>query len=857
MADRRDDSEQRLRRLAGAVRRARLALLWEAVWPRLVPLATVAGLFVALSWFGLWRVMPDAARVGLLAVFGLAALAALVPLIRLPLPRDSEAVKRVERVSELDHRPASGLRDQLSPVADDAAAKAMWAAHRLRLLAAIGSLKAGAPHPDLIRRDPNALRFAVPVLLIVGFAMATGEHLLRIQEAFTPVGTSEAAVPMRVDAWIDPPAYTGQAPVFLTRREGRNDVVTIPESSRLTVRVVSDEPAEVIVETLADSQTLEPEQGPVSGPAPDGVAAVQPAAAPGGAIRSYRAELDIDGEVIIRSGGEETRYIFSVIPDRPPTISRGPVTLNRAGSFTMDFEVADDYGVTGGSVTFRPKDQPGDARPLVEPPEVALRLPRSARREGTARAHARIEDHPFAGLEVDADAVAVDAAGQEGRPAEDGTMQLPARPFRNPIARALVEQRQILAQDARAQGRVAMAIEAMTLWPERFIDNASIYLGLVVAHRRLVMAQTDDELRDMLDYLWTMARTIEDGILSDAEERLNAAREALEQALAEGASDEEIARLTEELRQALNEYMQSMMAEMARRGGELPDMPMDPNMQMLSQRDLDRMLDRIEEMARMGDRESAQALLDQLQQMLDNLQMAQRGQMGDGDQGEMMQMMEEIARMMREQQQLMDDTFRLDQGQRPQNRGQQQQGEQGPLSPSEMAEIMRRLQQGQSDLHQGLQQLLEQMQQGQMGEDGQAMPGQGESPGERSLGRAGRSMDDAARSLGQGDTGPAYGQQGEALEALREGLQGMMEQMFGQEGQPGQQFGQGQPRGRTDPLGRPQRTEGPDLGLDVQIPDEIDVERARRILNAIRERLGERYRPRFELDYLERLLNGQ
>ncbi|HEX2257099.1 MAG TPA: TIGR02302 family protein, partial [Afifellaceae bacterium] len=648
MADRRDDSEQRLRRLAGAVRRARLALLWERAWPRLVPLLTLAGLFVAVSWLGLWRVTPDALRIGLLAAFAIAGLAALVPLVRLALPREADGLKRVERVSALDHRPASGLRDRLSPVADDDAAKALWAAHRLRLLAAIGSLKAGAPRPDLIRRDPHALRFAVPLVLVVALAVASGEHLLRLQEAFTPVGRTEAAAPMRIDAWIDPPPYTGQPPVFLSRRDGRGDAVAVPESSRLTVRVVSDEPPEVAVETPAGSEALDPEEDQ---------AAASAAAAPGGAIRSYRAELGQDGAVVIRNGGEETRYVFSIIEDRPPTISRGPVTVNRAGSFTMEFQVADDYGVTGGSVTFRPKGQVGGARPLVDAPQVPLRLPRSARREGTARADARIGDHPFAGLEVDAEAVATDAAGQEGRPTEDGTMELPARPFRNPIARALVEQRQILAQDARAQGRVAMAIEAMTLWPERFIDDSGIYLGLVVAHRRVVTAQSDDELRDMLDYLWTMARTIEDGILSDAEERLNAAREALEQALADGAPEEEIARLTEELRQALNEYMQSMMEEMARRGGELPEMPMSPDMQTLSQRDLDRMLDRIEELARMGDMESAQALLNQLQQMLDNLQMAQRGQMGEGDQGEMMRMMEEIARMMREQQQLMDDTF--------------------------------------------------------------------------------------------------------------------------------------------------------------------------------------------------------
>jgi len=85
----------------------------------------------------------------------------------------------------------------------------------------------------------------------------------------------------------------------------------------------------------------------------------------------------------------------------------------------------------------------------------------------------------------------------------------------------------------------------------------------------------------------------------------------------------------------------------------------------------------------------------------------------------------------------------------------------------------------------------------------------------------------------------------------------MLQQMFSGQGQGNQQIGQGPNRQPIDPLGRPQRTQGPDLGQNVDIPDEIDVERARRILNAIRERLGERFRPRFELDYLERLLKTE
>ena len=72
-------------------------------------------------------------------------------------------------------------------------------------------------------------------------------------------------------------------------------------------------------------------------------------------------------------------------------------------------------------------------------------------------------------------------------------------------------------------------------------------------------------------------------------------------------------------------------------------------------------------------------------------------------------------------------------------------------------------------------------------------------------------------------------------------------------GRPGR-LGQGRPQQETDPLGRPLR--GRDYGDDstVKVPGEIDVQRARRILEELRRRFGEISRPQLELDYIERLL---
>ena len=73
----RQSTEGKLDRLERAIRRARLALASERLWPRLVPILSVVGVYVVLSWLGYWRLGGDWLRLGTLGVLG--ARAALEP----------------------------------------------------------------------------------------------------------------------------------------------------------------------------------------------------------------------------------------------------------------------------------------------------------------------------------------------------------------------------------------------------------------------------------------------------------------------------------------------------------------------------------------------------------------------------------------------------------------------------------------------------------------------------------------------------------------------------------------------------------------------------------------------------------
>src|SRR5437660_6226509 len=156
------DAVSRLK-LTQALQRAKYAIAWERSWPHLARLLTIVGLFLVVSWAGLWLALPFIARAIGLALFALLALAALLPLVRFRWPAREQALRRLDRGSGIRHRPATALTDTLAT--QDPVALALWQAQRERTLASIKRIRAGLPSPRLALHDPWALR-ALIVLLV-------------------------------------------------------------------------------------------------------------------------------------------------------------------------------------------------------------------------------------------------------------------------------------------------------------------------------------------------------------------------------------------------------------------------------------------------------------------------------------------------------------------------------------------------------------------------------------------------------------------------------------------------------------------------------------------------------------------
>src|SRR6476659_6789438 len=162
--------------LTQALQRAKYAIAWERAWPHLARLLTVVGLFLVVSWAGLWLALPFVARVVGIGLFALLALGALLPLVRFRWPTREEGLSRLDRGTGIRHRPATALTDTLAT--QDPVALALWQAQRERTLASLKRIRAGLPSPRLTIHDPWALRALVIVMMVAAYVAAGDERML-------------------------------------------------------------------------------------------------------------------------------------------------------------------------------------------------------------------------------------------------------------------------------------------------------------------------------------------------------------------------------------------------------------------------------------------------------------------------------------------------------------------------------------------------------------------------------------------------------------------------------------------------------------------------------------------------------
>ena len=220
------------------------------------------------------------------------------------------------------------------------------------------------------------------------------------------------------------------------------------------------------------------------------------------------------------------------------------------------------------------KNRNGHRRQDAAPSVRARRISRwscrsSARATAPARPPADLAEHPWAGVDVDLTLVARDEAGNEGR-SEPFEMRMPERALHQADGaradRAAAHSRARRRAKAARPDRARRARHRAGDVQDRSRHLSRSALDLLATH---ALAHPTTLCATWSARLWDMAVFIEDGNVSDAEAALRAAQEALRQALERGASDEEIKRLTDQLRAALDKFLQALAEELRKNPQQL------------------------------------------------------------------------------------------------------------------------------------------------------------------------------------------------------------------------------------------------------------------------------------------------
>jgi uncharacterized protein (TIGR02302 family) len=799
--------------------------IMRAAWPLLSTLAFGIGVML-LAAPDLWPLSLLKLAGGIWLLSGLCGLWYFFK--QFSAPSLGAALARLDQ--SLPDRPLAALRDRQALSQDDPATAALWQAHLAQMRAVAAKAPAVGPQLDLAPRDPFALRYTAVLVFVIGGLFGS------VQAVRTGLGPS--SVPIAAgppwEAWLQPPAYTRRPVIYL------NDVIgaelSVPQNTMVLARLYGDAGLHTVEETLSGRS-----------------AGTFDAADP-----SQQFLVTRSGRLAI-SGPDGAAWQLSMVPDTPPEVEvTGEVERAAEGSFSLRFTARDDVAVTAGRAVVQLNRAEVDRRYglAAEPepqPDIELTLPLTIsgdRAEFTEVLTEDLSKHVWAHLPVLLRLEVEDMRGQLGQSAAL-EMALPARNFFDPLAKALVEQRRDLLWAHDNQRRVAQILRAISQEPEalfRDMEDAEI-LAHIIRDMDAGMDPTD-----AAELLWILALEVEDGDLAQAAQKLARAQDKLAEAIRNGATPEEIARLMDELRQAQKEYFK----EFAERNPP-PEQPERlPNDEAISESQLQEMMERLQQLIEEGRMAEAQELLEEINRMMQNLQMTPGQPGSDGQEGQDGQegggqQMEDLADSLRQQQELSDRTFRDLQGQTPGDQpggggteGGTDAGEEGPSVQGSLPEQQKR---------------LEREVERQRGN----LPGAGTEAGQaarRALDEAAEAMDQAADNLRAGDLPGALDNQSEAIDALRDAMRRLGETLD-EQAAPGQGVtpndrraeGQSQSPSTRDPLGRDVGGNG-QLGAGEQmVPQEELLLRSQELMEEIRRRAGALERPEEERNYLQRLLD--
>lgn len=856
------------------IARTRVAMRKEAWVLACAPAIFALGVWLAVNLLGVPDLLAPMVA-SLLAIAALGGIGFLLfrGMVKRARPGMREARGRLAREAQLEMGVFEALEDHPSRL--DPAGVALWQRAQAGAQAAAKAVQARRPHYDVQQLDRLGLRYVVLLAFCLGLVAAGPRIGQRVFEAMLPdPGPLLGDRALTIEAWAVPAPYTGAAPIAMSERIGKS--LALAPKAEITVRVAGPRGAPVLhFDAGRFSQTLKLKR------AADG---------------AYEGRITIARRGVLRlvRFHEKARWRLAPKRDLAPAARFESEPVIEGDQLRFGWSASDDYGVEALVLRLTPKEPPPGLVGAA-PVDVPLEGLPSGAKQGGGVAELSLLSHPYAGLEVLARVVAIDAFGQEGV-GPVAQIKLPQPIFLQPLARAAMEIRKEILLERRAFAPAPAAIafarfivrgpgqaaeevfvytddadprierapsairaaarklDALTAAPQDgYFRDFAVYAGLRGAAGLLAVTRETDDLAAPAQVLWDVAMRAEYGDSADARRALDEAQKALAEALRSGASQEEIAALSRKLQEAARKYVEALRQEALRENRTVESQEKQGQQQTNVTRDeIQELLKEVQRLSEAGKKEEAAALLDKVTSLLANLQVQLSQGPGDGQDGgegktEKDFGLDALSDAIGGQRALNDDTRAAGAGQGDPKSGQQsgqsgegKDGASGQGAPGQSAGKPQPAQ-ALADRQKALQRALE------------AAKSRAESKGDSGasgrLGEAGKAMAQAEEALRRGDFVGAQRAQEGALGGLRAAAEELAKALRSKA-----EAKDPNTRGVRDPLGRDAAGSVGD-GDATKVPVERELQRSREILQDLRKRASDPEASETERAYLRRLLD--
>lgn len=758
--------------------RAWCLLTWQQLAPRLYLIFISLMLLVAFSWFGLFHSLSFWPHIFLLvSLLGIGA-RGLLHLTRFRFPNKRTITVAIEKANGLAHQPLSSQDDRL-PATSATIAQHLFRAHQRRLHKELPPLHHIHIPSTYQSSDPFGLRFLVVLLSAVAFGFSWGSKGGQLQDTFFLSPPSFSTNPsLHLEAWVIAPSYSGGHRFYLA--EGAQPPQNLTSGSEFFLNVEGGEG------TLKHKKnghliSISPQETTKNS-------------------QHFRFNLTTSTQLIFKSHNEQREWKIPIARIDPPKIAfTRPPQRTTNGMLQLDYKLDDTYGIkkAWAEITpLSPLETNVSPHPLYPILSIALDIPQSGKGRGETTYDSRA--HPFAGAKV---SITLHAENHQGIHIASTPLIaiLPERSFATPLARALAEQRRILALDGQQKNLVSDMISALQLAPNYLTQKSIETILLSSLWTRLSLGQNDEQLRGVVTYLGQAAAELEEEEDSfSAQKKLKQVQANLRDALMRGATKDEIDHLMQDLRTAIQAYAIALAQNPSLQSFVSP---LETSQKVLNESDLEKKLKELQDKAQTGKSAEADLLLAQIEESLEHIQI----QKGKGRNFSPEQNLNNLADLLQNQQTLLDSTTHLEDTDSKSSKAQKKQ----------LIEENRALQ---AQLH-SLQNNL------------QSQDNAINAP----LEEAKRHMDSAIKALQKGNQAKAANKQAAAIASLRQGAEALIKTS--------------KKTKEKDPLGRPS------TGQRGSTPNLKAAEGSRKILDMIRKKLDSALSQQAR-SYLESLLKG-